>query len=281
MNSLIGRIFSSPLKQQARDAPDAQSPSTDKAKPMFGEGGVRSPLALGVVRRQSSGLASPRGQPGDGSSSPAADDDDASQNDDEHNGEQDKDVDMADVSLVPPSASKYGLLSPQVRRRSVRNSAVHTMDLDNNAEERGEGAIAATNNDDDYEGDDGDKQYMFTGILDHRWEGNAIEVLVAWEKGEATWEPEENLHRDAPESLFAYWESAGGRPLNPVDPELFVIFAIRKHSRNKKRLLVEWLGYDASENTWLPVAAVEETASEVVAEYWEGLKNKKKGNRAA
>ncbi|KAH6983447.1 hypothetical protein BKA56DRAFT_631750 [Ilyonectria sp. MPI-CAGE-AT-0026] len=123
--------------------------------------------------------------------------------------------------------------------------------------------------------DDDDAQYTFTGILDHRWTDNAIDVKVAWEEGPATWEPEENLHRDARESLFAYWKSVGGRPLNPVDPDLFVIFAIRKHSRNKKRLLVEWLGYDAKEMTWLPVAAVEETASEVVAEYWKGLKKTK------
>ncbi|KAH7145534.1 hypothetical protein B0J13DRAFT_323101 [Dactylonectria estremocensis] len=278
MTSLLGRLFSSPLKQQTRETSDAQSPSMDKPKPLYGEDGVRSPFALGVVRRQSAGLDSPRGQPGDGSSSPAPDDDDASQNDDEPD-----DVNMADVSLVPPSATKFGLLSPQVRRPPARSSAVHAMDLDNNVDERGEGATTATNDDNHDNEDDEDKQYMFTDILDHRWAGSAIEVKVAWDKGEATWEPEENLHRDAPESLFAYWKSAGGRPLNPVDPELFVIFAIRKHSSNKKRLLVEWLGYDASEHTWLPVAAVEETASEVVAEYWEGVKNKKKkgGKRAA
>ncbi|KAH8706171.1 hypothetical protein BGZ61DRAFT_476838 [Ilyonectria robusta] len=279
MDSFLG--YFSPRKQQPPPPPftEAQSPLKDTALPK--EDNVRTPH--GFVRRSISAVDSQRGQVAN-ASSPAENDD--SIEDDDHPTQPDNvadgDVDMMDAEPAPPSASKYGFLSPQVRRgvmgaepvppsagkygflspqarRSARNSAVHLEQPDA----------------DEPVGDDDDAQYTFTGILDHRWTDNAIDVKVAWEEGPATWEPEENLHRDARESLFAYWKSVGGRPLNPVDPDLFVIFAIRKHSRNKKRLLVEWLGYDAKEMTWLPVAAVEETASEVVAEYWKGLKKTK------
>lgn len=116
----------------------------------------------------------------------------------------------------------------------------------------------------------------FKSFKNHRWVDNTIEIQVEWTKGSPTWEPERNLHRDAPDALFAYWKSQGGRPTNPQDPEMFDIFAIRKHSRDKKKLLVEWVGYDKKEMTWLPKAVVEETAKGLVDQYWEELKTKKK-----
>lgn len=129
----------------------------------------------------------------------------------------------------------------------------------------------------DDEDEDEDEEFGFKRFLNHRPTGNKndIEIQVEWDKGPPTWEPEVNLHRDAPDTLFAYWESQGGRPLNPDDPDMFDIFAIRKHSKNKKRLQVEWLGYDKSEWTWLPAEAVEETAADVVEAYWKNQKQKK------
>ncbi|KAK7419833.1 hypothetical protein QQZ08_010666 [Neonectria magnoliae] len=174
--------------------------------------------------------------------------------------------DMIDLDATPAIATELPLQSPQARRRPARNSEAHDVEQNNEAEKE------------DIEGEEGeeeeeedDKQYTFKGIVGHRWKRDEIEVEVQWEQGPATWEPEENFHRDAPDSLFAYWKAQGGRPLNPKDPDLFVIFAIRKHSPNKKRLLVEWLGYGAEENSWLPREAVEETAPAAVEEYLKSL----------
>lgn len=118
----------------------------------------------------------------------------------------------------------------------------------------------------------GDGQHSFTDILDHRWVGDEVELKVGWYRGSPTWEPESILHSDAPESLFSYWRSQGGRPTNPRDADIFDIFAIRNHSRDKKKLLVEWTGYEPKENSWVPSNVVEETAPEVVAQYWKGIK---------
>ncbi|VUC21610.1 unnamed protein product [Clonostachys rosea] len=118
----------------------------------------------------------------------------------------------------------------------------------------------------------GDGQHSFTEILEHRWVGDEVELKVGWYRGSPTWEPETILHSDAPEALFTYWRSQGGRPTNPRDADIFDIFAIRNHSRDKKKLFVEWTGYEASENSWVPSNVVEETAPEVVAQYWKSIK---------
>lgn len=117
-----------------------------------------------------------------------------------------------------------------------------------------------------------DDKFTFTNILAHRWSGDEIEVKVDWHGDEATWEPEANLHHDAPDALFAYWRAQGGRPENPRDPGLYDIFAIRKHNRNKMRLLVEWTGYPPEDNTWESKKMLQETAPELLAEYWESVK---------
>ena len=141
-----------------------------------------------------------------------------------------------------------------------------------------DGDDAGTTEDADMEDDDDDDepQYDFTRLTDHRWSGDQLEIKVEWHASEATWEPETNLHADAPDALFRYWQAKGGRPVNPRDPELYDIFAIRKHNKNSSRMLVEWTGYPPSENCWVSRKVLEETAPEMVAEYRKSLPQKKK-----
>lgn len=110
-------------------------------------------------------------------------------------------------------------------------------------------------------------QWSLTGLNGHRWKDGEIEVKVNWQGGESTWEPERNIHLDAPQILFNYWKVQGGRPTNPEDPEMFDIVAIRSHT--KRRLLVEWTGYPPSENTWMARKEVKATAPDVVKEYFQ------------
>ena len=114
----------------------------------------------------------------------------------------------------------------------------------------------------------------FRRFVQHRWAGDSIEIQVEWDKGDLTWEPEINLHEDAPDSLFAYWESRGARPTNPEDPDLYGIFAVRKHSSNRKQLLVEWVGYGPKDMTWVPRSSMEKAAPKIVAQYWDSMKLK-------
>lgn len=116
------------------------------------------------------------------------------------------------------------------------------------------------------------EQWTIRALVDHRRVSGDIEIQVDWDNGETTWEPERNIHLDAPELLFKYWDDQGGRPLNPDDPDMFDIVAIRAHS--KRRFLVEWTGYHPSENTWLPRKEVERTAGDVAKEYLEDLKGR-------
>lgn len=116
------------------------------------------------------------------------------------------------------------------------------------------------------------EEYSFKRFGKYRWAGSSIEIQVEWVQGDVTWEPEANLHQDAPESLFAYWKRQGGRPTNPADPDLYDIFAILKHTKDRKRLLVEWVGFGPKDATWVSRAAVEETAPSVAAEYWASVK---------
>ncbi|KID74538.1 uncharacterized protein G6M90_00g111370 [Metarhizium brunneum] len=124
-----------------------------------------------------------------------------------------------------------------------------------------------------------DGEYAFNRFVDYRWNGDSVEVQVEWEAGDTTWEREDQLHQDAPDALLEYWESQGGRPVNPNNADLFDIHAIRKHSKDRKKLLVEWVGYGPKEATWVPRAVVEETAPEVVAQYWKTVQPGRPGRR--
>lgn len=123
------------------------------------------------------------------------------------------------------------------------------------------------------------EQHPFDKITDYRWIDNLIELRVKWEGSPSTWEPEENLHRDAPDALFEFWREQGGRPENPDYPDLYEIFAIRDHSKDRKKLLVEWLGYDKPEWSWQPRREVEKTAKEAVDAYFEEQKRKTRKRR--
>ncbi|KAK7419792.1 hypothetical protein QQX98_003164 [Neonectria punicea] len=244
---------------KAQSSPKTQS--SPKSKLISKKDKIKAQCALD--RLTSSDTIYERGQ----TSSPAAAKDPIDVADHDSQLEDDPDEnDMIDGDATPASATKLPLQSPQARRRSAQNSEAH-VEQSNEAEREEE----VEGEEEEEEEEEDDKQYTFKNIVGHRWKRDEIEVKVQWEQGPATWEPEENFHRDAPDSLFAYWKAQGGRPLNPKDPDLFVIFAIRKHSPNKKRLLVEWLGYDPEENTWLPREAVEETAPAAVEEYWKSL----------
>lgn len=125
------------------------------------------------------------------------------------------------------------------------------------------------------EEDEGEEEYGFKRFVGHRWVDNSIEIQVEWDTGETTWEPETNLHEDVPDTLFRYWREQGGRPLNPVDPEMYEVFAILKHNRNYTRLLVEWVGYESSEASWASRKVIEETAKDIVDAYLKSVKTTK------
>ena len=125
------------------------------------------------------------------------------------------------------------------------------------------------------EGARGKKSQTLKGLTGHRWNDGAFDVMVEWQTGECTYEAERNIHLEAPQLLFRYWQAQGGRPLNPEDPEMFDILAIRAHT--KRRVLVEWTGYPPSENMWLPRKDVRETAPDAVKEYFDGLKKGPEG----
>ncbi|KLO80881.1 uncharacterized protein LW93_9126 [Fusarium fujikuroi] len=125
-----------------------------------------------------------------------------------------------------------------------------------------------------------DKRYEFVRITDHRWaEGeDEIELLMQWKDGETSWISEELLHTDNRQALFAYWRSQpNGRPTNPEN-DVYHVFAIRKHRvRNGiPQVLVEWLGYDASENTWEDQDYIEKVAPKLVDAYFDQVKGKGK-----
>lgn len=111
-------------------------------------------------------------------------------------------------------------------------------------------------------------------FIRHRWVGDSIQIEVEWERGAPGWEPEEALQRDAPRTLYAYWRAQGGRPPNPNDPELYEVFDVLKHSKDRKRLLIQWTGYGPKDATWEAREPIAQTAPEVVDKYFAQLKEK-------
>lgn len=130
--------------------------------------------------------------------------------------------------------------------------------------------------------DDEAREFAFKKFVGHRWDDDdAMQIHVEWEGGGRTWEPEAALHGDAPDALLGYWRAQpGGRPDNPRQPGLYEIHAIRKHSRDRKRLFVEWVGYGPGERTWEPRGVVEDAAPGMVTEYWDSLPRPKRRRTA-
>lgn len=124
-----------------------------------------------------------------------------------------------------------------------------------------------------------EERYGFEDFVGHRWVGDSIEIQVQWDGGETTWEPEANLHRDCPEALFEYWRSHQGRPKNPRDPEMYEVYSILKHNKNRSRLLVEWVGFERSEATWVSRKVLEKTAKDVVDAYFGSIRTKRRKKR--
>ncbi|KAL7764806.1 hypothetical protein ACKLNR_005951 [Fusarium oxysporum f. sp. zingiberi] len=124
-----------------------------------------------------------------------------------------------------------------------------------------------------------EERHEFDSITDHRWAENEIELRMQWKDGESSWISEELLHTDNPQALFAYWRSQpDGRPKNPEDDEVYQVFAIRKHRVRKgvPQVLVEWVGYGASENTWEDQDYIESVAPKLVDAYFDQVKGKGK-----
>ncbi|UZP40149.1 hypothetical protein NXS19_007965 [Fusarium pseudograminearum] len=129
-----------------------------------------------------------------------------------------------------------------------------------------------------------DQEHQFKRIMDYRWVDDKIELRVEWSDGERTWSDEEIFHQDSPEALFDFWRNQpGGRPENPNDPGVYLVFAIRKHRtfRGKKQVLVEWLGYDSSEQTWENQSYIEQVAKEHVDDYMSKLQGTDKAKSKA
>ncbi|KAH7173333.1 uncharacterized protein B0J16DRAFT_418639 [Fusarium flagelliforme] len=127
------------------------------------------------------------------------------------------------------------------------------------------------------EADDEDSEHEFKRIMDHRWFNDKFELRIEWSDGERTWTDEEIIHEDCPEALFEYWRSLPrGRPNTPDDEGVYHVFAIRKHRthRGKKQVLVEWLGYEESDQTWENQEYIESVAKEHVDEYMKSVKGK-------
>lgn len=107
-------------------------------------------------------------------------------------------------------------------------------------------------------------QYL---VIEVRW--------VGWEG--TTWEAERDMHEDAPEILFNYWRSVGGRPNNPKNSELYNVLAIVQHNKSRTKFLVQWVGYE--EKSWEPRKTLERTVKDMVDNYLQVLKAKERAER--
>ncbi|KAF4343661.1 chromo domain protein [Fusarium beomiforme] len=126
--------------------------------------------------------------------------------------------------------------------------------------------------------DDEDKLYEFESIANYRWVKDKIELRIQWTDGDNTWIPEEVLHEDNPQALFAFWRSKPhGRPNNPAQGDIYQVFAVRKHRVRKgnPEVLVEWVGYESSENTWESQEYIKEVAPQILDAYFEKAKGKR------
>jgi len=119
------------------------------------------------------------------------------------------------------------------------------------------------------------KEFAVSHVSSHRPAADGsdrLELLVHWagHGEEPTWEPEEQVHLGARDTVAKYWAGVeGGR----VAVRPYEVFAIRgskttgKGPRKSLHLRVEWLGY--VEETWEPVARFSKDQPKLVERYFE------------
>lgn len=83
------------------------------------------------------------------------------------------------------------------------------------------------------------------------------------------------MHEDAPEVLFAYWLSQGGRPADPQNPGIYNVLAIVQHNKSRNKFQVRWVGY--KQESWVSRKTLEGTVKDMVDKYLQGLKAKERG----
>lgn len=133
----------------------------------------------------------------------------------------------------------------------------------------------------DSDDDDDDNEYTFKSFAAYRWRGDAIEIKVEWTGGDATWEPEANLQADAPSALLGYWQALGGRPINPRNADLYDVYAILSHSKDRKQVSVQWVGFGPKEATWEPRYKIAKVAPEISTKYWASVQPGHRGRPKA
>lgn len=194
-----------------------------------------------------------------------------------------------------PTQTPRSSLRRSVRKASpVADAPSEDQDDDAPREDQDNGAPRDDHDDDDKQGPDAPdsadeqeqltKRYKFSSIKDHRpspGNPNLFELLIRWSSDGSTddletWEPEDNIHRDAPRGLFSYWRSVGGREAHMEDPGLWHIADVKKHrvQRGKVQLLVSWIG--SGDDSWEPEEMVAESAQAILDEYWESRGGREK-----
>lgn len=123
------------------------------------------------------------------------------------------------------------------------------------------------------------EEHAFNGFRKHRWAGDAIEIEVDWADGPNTWEPEASLQRDSAQAVYDYWRRQGGRPAHPTDADLYTVFAVLGHSKDRKKLRVQWTGFGPKDATWETRRTVEDSAPAIAEEYWDSVRASEKKPR--
>ncbi|KAI3561787.1 hypothetical protein IWW34DRAFT_642578 [Fusarium oxysporum f. sp. albedinis] len=107
-------------------------------------------------------------------------------------------------------------------------------------------------------------------------ETSTVEFYVKWANGKTTKEPEWILQQDIPTLVFKYWERLGGRreATGFTSDHVFKILDVIDVFGQKKKYLVQWVGYPASENevTWEEESKLRKVA-EVELERFHGFRN--------
>ncbi|KAG7424484.1 hypothetical protein Forpi1262_v014589 [Fusarium oxysporum f. sp. raphani] len=95
-------------------------------------------------------------------------------------------------------------------------------------------------------------------------ETSTVEFYVKWANGITTKEPEWILQQDIPTLVFKYWERLGGRreATGFTSDHVFKILDVIDAIGQKKKYLVQWVGYPASEKelTWEEESKLHEVA---------------------